>query len=58
MYQFCGHAMQYEQVIVFFDENDLLTPVTPNDHKFTFDPIIEVKGIKLMYVHECYGHAM
>ena len=41
-----------------FGENDLLTPVIPNDPRLTFDPIIQIKGIKLMYMHESYGHAM
>ena len=39
-----------------FGENDLLNHVTPNDPRLTFDPIIEIKGIKLMY--GLYGHAM
>ena len=31
MYEFYGHAMQHGIVIAFLSENDLLTPVTPND---------------------------
>ena len=41
-----------------FGENDPLTPVTPNYPRLTFDSIIEVESIKLMYMHESYGHAM
>ena len=41
IYESYGHAMYHGRVrpIVFFCENDLLTPVTPNDPRLTFDPI-------------------
>ena len=41
-----------------FSENALLTPVTPNDPRLTFDPITKVEGLKLMHMYESYGHAM
>ena len=41
-----------------FSENYLLTPVTPNDPSFTFDPITLIEGLKLMHMYESYGHAM
>ena len=33
-------------------ENDLLTPVTPNDPGQFFDVITFVEGVKLMHMHE------
>ena len=41
-----------------FSENDLLTPVTPNDPRLTFDPIAWVEGLTLMNMYESYGDAM
>ena len=41
-----------------YRENDLLTPVTPNDPRLTFDPITYVEGLKLMHIYESYGHAL
>ena len=41
-----------------FSENDLLTPVTPNDPRLTFDPITWVEGLKLINMYESYSHAM
>ena len=41
-----------------FRENDLLTPVTPNDPRLTFDPITFVDGIRLMNMYESSGHAI
>ena len=41
-----------------FNINYLLTPVTPNDPRFTYDPITKVEDLKLMYMYESYGHAM
>ena len=41
-----------------FSANDLLTPVTPNDHRLTFDPIKSQEGLKLINLYESYGHAM
>ena len=35
-----------------------LTPVTPNDSRFTIDPIKYVEGLTLMNMYESYGHAM
>ena len=34
-----------------FGENDLLTPMTPNDPGWIFRPITFVEGIQLIYVH-------
>ena len=39
-----------------FAENDLLTQVTPNDPRLTFDPIKLVKGLKLINMYDSYGH--
>ena len=38
--------------------NDLLTPVTPNEPKLTFDPIKSEEGLKLINVYKSYSHAM
>ena len=35
-----------------------MTPITLNDPRLTFDPIIQIEGINLMNTHESYGHAM
>ena len=40
------------------NENDLLTPVTPNDPRLTFDSITYVKGPKLINMYDSHGHAM
>ena len=32
--------------------------MTPNDPRLTFNPIIQVEGLKLMNMYESYGHAM
>ena len=41
-----------------FSENDLLTPVTPNDPILQFEPITKVDGLKLTHIFESYGHAI
>ena len=41
-----------------YSENDLLTPVTPNDPRLTFDPIKSHEGLKLINMYKSYGHAM
>ena len=38
MYESYGQAMLHGQIKAFL-ANDLLTPVTPNDPRLTFDPI-------------------
>ena len=35
-----------------FSENDLLTPVTPNDPGQIFNVITFVEGVKLIHMHE------
>ena len=40
-----------EHCYSIFSENDLLTPVTPNDHILTFDPITQVEGHKLINMY-------
>ena len=35
----------------YFSENDLLTTVTPNDPRLTFDPITYVHVLKLMNMY-------
>ena len=35
-----------------FSENDLLTPVTPNDPRQFFNVITFVEGVKVMHMHE------
>ena len=41
-----------------FSENDLLTPVTPNDPKSKFESISFVKGLKLVNIPESRDPAM
>ena len=41
-----------------FSENDILTPVTPNDPRLTFDPVTLVESLKVIYMYEYYGHAV
>ena len=41
-----------------FIENELLTPVTQNDPRLTFDQITLVEGLKLINMYESYRHAM
>ena len=50
MYQFYGHALLYEQVIEFLLKMTF-DPCYLNVPRLTFDPIIEVEGIKLMYIY-------
>ena len=40
-----------------FSENDLLTTVTPNDPRLTFDTIIKVEVLKFMHMYESCDHA-
>ena len=42
----------------FFDSDDLLTPVTPNDPGWIFRPITFVEGIVGYHVYECCEHTM
>ena len=42
----------------YFSENDLLSPVTPNNPRLTFDPINTQEGLKLINLCKSYGHAM
>ena len=42
----------------FFGENDLLTPVTPNDPGWIFNVITLVEGVKLMHMRKSCVHAM
>ena len=58
MYESYGYAVLYGRNHSIFSENDLLTPVTPNDPRLTFDPITEIEGLKLMNMYESYGHAV
>ena len=37
-----------------FSANDLLTPVTPNDPRLTFDFIKSQEGLKLIHMYESY----
>ena len=41
-----------------FSENNLLTPVTLNDPRLTFDPIKSQEGLKLINMYKSYSHAM
>ena len=41
-----------------FSENDLLTPVTPNDPRLKLDPITLVEGRKVMHMNVSHGHAI
>ena len=41
-----------------FSENNLLTPVTPNDPRLTFDTIKSQEGLKLSNMYKSYSHAM
>ena len=58
MYESYSHAIQYGRVIAFLVKNHLFTPVTPNDPRMTFNPIIKVEGRKLMHMNESYGHVI
>ena len=41
-----------------FSENELLTPVTPNYPRLTFDPMKSEEGLKFINMYKSYGHAM
>ena len=41
-----------------FSENELLTPVTPNDPEWISRPITFVEGIQLINKHESHDHTM
>ena len=41
-----------------FNINELLTPVTQNDPRLTFNLIALVEGLKLMHMYETDGHAI
>ena len=41
-----------------FSENDLLTPVNPNDPEWIFKVITFVEGVKLINMYKSYIHAM
>ena len=41
-----------------FSENDLLTPVIPNDPGLIFKVINFVEGVKLMHIHESRDHTL
>ena len=58
MYESYGHAMQHGRVIANFSENELLTPVTPNDPGRFFRTITFVEGVKLMHMHKSRINAM
>ena len=45
-----GHAIPWTSNRMF-GENDFLTRVTQNDPRFTFYPIINVEGIKLINMY-------
>ena len=52
------HMLCNKDNLKHFNENDLLTYVSPNDPKLTFDPKTLVEGLKLMHMYESYGHAL
>ena len=39
VYESYGHAMEHGWVVEFLSENDILTPVTPNEPRLIFEPI-------------------
>ena len=41
-----------EGLDAFFGENELLIPVTPNDHWWIFRNMTFVEGVKLMHMHK------
>ena len=47
-----------EGLDAFFGENDLLTPVTPNDPGHFFRTITFVEGVKLLHMYKSRVNAM
>ena len=39
MFESHGHAMSHGRITTFLVKNALLSPVTPNDPRLTFDPL-------------------
>ena len=44
--------------IMYFNENQDLTPMIPNNPRLTFDPINMIEGLKLMHMYELHGCTM
>ena len=57
MYESSGRYVIWTSYSIF-SENDLLTPLTLNDPRLTFDLITWIEVLTLMNMYESYDNAM